>query len=437
MTKSSASELAQLIDGLATKSGVVVVETLSDVALSRVRAADARQIIEFLEGLAWTFSLEDSSEAEHDPHGIGEDLEPYRLTISKPLPEDSHLRFLTCVGFAQWLRGSASSAGKVEVCRASATFETYGFVVAPWDSGERSRPSATLKSPRTLVRETTASRLVPEDIRPWLLQELSSLPWTDDVFATWAREAVVALTRSLGDEVNEMDAQLTFFGPPKVRLAAADDRTFAAIGSEGFLTLQSSARWVFENERETETKHRLLSMELGRSATGRTDVVAMVCEVLEQALEGARLTFQLGLEDLSRDTLKALADLRKTLGEEASKLADATRQLATGVAGAVFLGLGLVVARLRADVPKAIILLLAAVLVAYVTCIIIVNVRYIWLQQSIREEWRGRLYRFLTVDDYRRMVSDPAEKAENTLYIAMAVSGAVAIVLLIGIILLP
>jgi hypothetical protein len=179
------------------------------------------------------------------------------------------------------------------------------------------------------------------------------------------------------------------------------------------------------------------SIEIARSATARTDVGTVLSACAVQALEGARLAFQMGLEDLSRDTLKSLADLRKGLGDDAAKLADSTRQLAGSVAGSLVLGLGLVAAKLGTTAPKALIIVLALVLAGYVAAVIVSNLQFVLLQRSIRKEWRGRLYRFLTSEDYQRMVLKPAYQAEQSTFIAMGIGGVLALIMLGAILILP
>ncbi len=435
MTKSSVSELALRIDELVAVGPAVLVETPTNVILSGLTASHAKDFAAATQALGWAITLEDSSDAECTIAQIGEDLQPYRLRITKPAPETG-IRYLTNGGFQAWLK-EASAVGKVEVCRLSASYATFGYVAAPWESTVKAATGPPLKSPRTLVREAAPIRVAPEDIRPWLLADASDAAWDDPVFALWAQQAATMLSRALATEIEPDDCALVFAGPPKIKLDPPAVDLAQTLGKTGFAALQTAARWVYENERETETRHRLFAIEVARSATARTNVGAVLAACGAQALEGARLAFQLGLEDLSRDTLKALADLRKGLGDDAAKLADSTRQIAAAVAGALVLGLGLVAAKLGTTAPKPLIVVLAFVLTGYVAAVIASNLQFVLLQRSIRKEWRGRLYRFLTSEDYQRMVSKPAHDAELSTFIAMGIGALLALIMLGAVVFLP
>ena len=270
-----------------------------------------------------------------------------------------------------------------------------------------------------------------------MISDLSALPWNDPIFAIWSRRAAAAIARALATEIDASDGSLIFGGHPKIRLLQPRSDVTNALGPDGFRGLQAAARWVYENDRETETRHRLLALEMARVPPGTKDVGSVFAAGIDQALEGARLTFQLGLEDVSRDSLKILSDLQKGLGDEAAKLADSTRQLTASVAGAIVLGLGLLAAKMGTATPRPLILVLAGVVTAYIALVIFNSIQFIFLQRSIRKEWRGRLYRFLTADDYEKMVSSPVRKAEFSAFSAMTIGGILALAMLAAIALAP
>jgi hypothetical protein len=433
MTKSSESELAERIDILVADGPTILVETTTDVVLSGLTGVNAKRLCEETLSLGWDFTLEDSSESECSIAQIGEDLEPYRLRINKPVP-DAGVRYLTNAGFNAWLK-EATAIGKAEVSRLSRLSYTKGFAVAPWGVTAIHVPEAALKSPRALVRESTSRRVAPADIRPWLLTETSMILWDDEVFRLWAQHATTSLAHSLASEIDP-DGALVFGGSPRIKLDAPTMRLAGTWNDDSFAALQAAGRWVFENDRETETRHKLLAIEIARSSPVRREA-AMLAECAQQVLEGARLAFQLGLEDISRDTLKALADLRKSLGDEAAKLADSTRQLAASVAAAIFIGLALFAAKIGTTAPKILIEALAFVVTGYVAVVILTNIQFVLLQRSIREEWRGRLYRFLSTSDYESMVLKPARRAELSTFVATWIGGVLALVMLISILFAP
>ncbi len=112
-----------------------------------------------------------------------------------------------------------------------------------------------------------------------------------------------------------------------------------------------------------------------------------------------------------------MSDLRKAVSDEATKLSDTTRQLATAVAGALFGGIALIVARLTVPTPGAplsvAIALIGIVLALYVAAMIVTGWTFMKLQGDLRSEWRSRLYRFVPESDYQALVETPAKSAED------------------------
>jgi len=157
----------------------------------------------------------------------------------------------------------------------------------------------------------------------------------------------------------------------------------------------------------------------------------------QPALEGAKIAFEMGLHKISADTLKALADLRKAVSDEAAKLGDTTRQLAGAVSGAMFGGIALIVARLTMATSNltvaAAVLLIGIVLAIYVCGTIWTGNQFVNIQRDLRDQWRNRLYRFLPEDEYQRMVIGPAQRAESAFSTASWISGILAIGLLIAV----
>lgn len=86
----------------------------------------------------------------------------------------------------------------------------------------------------------------------------------------WAAQAFGALSCCFANEIDTSGSKLTFKGPPKLNLTipAAVEGT-PSISLKDFEVVQEAAAWVFDNAREAEVKHILLSAEIARS--GRAD----------------------------------------------------------------------------------------------------------------------------------------------------------------------
>lgn len=229
----------------------------------------------------------------------------------------------------------------------------------------------------------------------------------------------------------ESDDRLLFKGPPGTRFTVEN---LEELPGDTFAAIQSVAGWLLENERELENRHGLLAAEIARTSL-RDGNAQDLAGVLAIALESARIAYNFGLTQQSRDTLKALGDLRKVVSDDTAKLSETTRTLGAAVAGAVFANMGLIIARLTLSANSTFVgpaaILLGSVLLLYVVTVIGSGFHYILVQSYLRKEWRGSLYRFLSKEDYKRLVELPVGRAERAFYFLAGV-GAIMVVLLWG-----
>lgn len=359
-----------------------------------------------------------------------EDFSPYRIAINKPNHGDNTLTILTNAGFSHWLeRGHAAEHWHVACI--TGIIETQLRIIEPWGESHNIVASPFTKSPRALVREYGEIRAVPADIRPWLARDIAPDLYVTPTAQAWAKGSASALLISVADEIDPDDGKLKFRGPPRFKLAPLEltKGVNFKLKHAAFTALQESAKWVFENEREAEMRHILLATEVARCGESSQEAEAFLEEHMVSALESAKIAYQMALADTSRDTLKSLTDLRKAIIEETSKLSELSRQLMAAIASALALGIGLVAARVTSTAPAIMIFALMAVVTVYVGVVIFSGVQFIALQQQLRQEWQPRLYRFLSADDYKKMVCDPAARAEKSFYWTAGIGGTAVLAL--------
>ena len=421
--------LAEAIDRLVEAGEAFIVETETTATVSGLSAANTATLLSLCNALAWAIGLFDSAGSvwsleEHPDQDFG----PFRLSIQKPVPAEDTLQLLSNHAFARWLQqGHGASQWHVARLSESILAQTRSF--QPWGATPVLVHSVPAKSPRTLVREYGATRQVPDDIRPWLVQSLNENQWATPAVQIWAHEASVALVRCLPDEIDLESGALKFRGPPRMTLPVmAGNGT--SLDLKAFNSLQVAAQWVFESERETEMRHILLATELARSCATSEDVSVFLRDHLADAWVCAQIAYQMALADTSRDTLKALGDLRKTVTDETAKLSDLSRQLSAAVAGALATGLGLVAARVATNAPAGLILAVMVVIAIYVLQVILSGSQFIRLQRTLRSEWHQKLYRFLPESEYAKLVTVPVARAEGSFCWTAVLGGAAVSVLL-------
>jgi hypothetical protein len=426
----SAIALAELLDHLNTERRAYVTESGQTVTVSNLSFGDARDVLLASGGLNWRNAAYDAEGSEWAYDTLPPEFEPFRVEIRKPEhPDHAVLRILTNEGFGAYLK-VGNVATHWQIARLAVLIETRGRRFSGWSEALVTlQPSSPAKNPRFLVRELSVKRLVPEDIRPWLLLNDDALSMESDTVQVWVNAAIEAILPALADETE--DQSLRFKGPPRLSLSLQLGTSELAkrLGANGFHMLQRAANWVFENDREAEMRHILLATEIARSGVATDESCDFMKKHISIAFDGAKIAYQVSLSDVGRDTLKILADLRKAVTEETAKVTDATRQLAGAVAGALAAGMGLMAARVSTAVPPWLILAVACIIVAYVGSIILSGMQFIRLQRQLRRDWQPRLYHFLPAADYRRMVTDPALKAETAFHYAAAIGGLAVVTL--------
>ena len=270
-----------------------------------------------------------------------------------------------------------------------------------------------LKSPRDLARSIGVVSPLPQDIRPFLLSITKNPSWGDLAFGAWVLAAFRAVAYSIAAEV-EVD-KLTFIGPPRLTIDVDESWSADDLGSAGFMALQEAARWIYELDRESEVRHRLFTHEFARVAERGHGLAKVLAESCALALDGARITYQYGLHEQSKDAIKSLGELRKAVADETAKIAETARQLALSTAGALFYGLGLIAGKITTSISPWVLDAMGALGALYLAAIIGTNARFLSQQRALRATWRQKLYRYLTAPEYKDLVTTPVSSAEFSL----------------------
>jgi hypothetical protein len=378
-------------------------------------------------GLTWT--AEDSSSAQLREGDVFDPaFAPFRFTIEKPAREDTKVIY-TIAGLRRWLEDGEGGHTWMHVLSES-PFHTWGRRFVVW--GQSVPPYAIRQrectSPIDLVRQS-GEPSVPNDIRPWIVDGPSThYPINDPVFNAWAEVSVGISRRVLANEIL-VDGTLVFSGPPRFKVS---DTQVSSLDIGMLRDLQAALRWVFDDMPQTETRHGLLSSEIARVSERKNNSIS--ADDIVRAIEGAKIAFQIMLSDVGRDSLKAIGELRKSVTEEIGKFADATRQVASAMAGAVFLGLGVIAAKLSSNINQYISALLVLVLLLYVISIVASSNHFLKINERIRSEWKNRYYKFLGDNDYVEFVIKPLDAARRGFQFVAWISVILSVLLAVGVV---
>ena len=179
-------------------------------------------------------------------------------------------------------------------------------------------------------------------------------------------------------------------------------------------------------------RHVLLAAEIARSGALVESAGTFLKQNLADALDSAKIAYEMAIAETGRDTLKVLSDLRKAVTEETAKLSDMGRQLNAAVAAALATGIGLMAARVATNAPPSLIAVVMVVVAIYVATVIFSGVQFMRLQGQLRKEWQHRLYRFLPKEEYKKMVVMPTRRAEHTFAWTAGLGGIAVVVLTVA-----
>lgn len=424
----SRTALADAVDTLVAAGRGTVTETAERLALYQLDASGARMLVPLLAPAGFVLDRVADEGGPLDPAAIDDGAEAIELVAVKPAVPAGIMPVLTAAGFERHL-DRPEDARVVWVQGLSRVVDTVTTSYRPWGDDApfaRAEPPA---DPARVVRRLDGTSSDP--IGRWLLRDPDA-DVTGRPFGRWRRRAAEALAEALAQEV-EPGGTLMFRGPPTTRFRGEGARK-VDVGS--LASLQRAAGWVYDNPRELENRHGLLAAEVARTSLRDGDI-ADLAAAMGGALEGARIAYGFGLSQQSREALSSLSDLRKAVSDETGRLSDATRTIAAAVTTSAVGNVGLVIARLTVAKDSTFVASAAVViglaLAVYVGAVIASGAQYLSIQSDLREDWRDRLYRFLSEDEYRRMVTDPIKRAECGFLIAAWCSGAVAGLLLFAV----
>jgi len=425
MSESSLRTLASTLDDLAATGGALVTESPDNLVVSELSADAATIVAHKLGDVSWAVTVFDRANTETAPEDLQDSFGPFRASAGKPARSDGATMIVTAAGFSDILLSDQES-GTVALVGLDHPIATEGMRFLPEDHpAVDPLPGHPFRSPRTVVREYGSKRVVPRSIDRWLLVEPATWHEDDSRFRLWVSHAVRAIVPALPTEIDQHSEAYVFRGPPRLALASlrADENYFEGIGREGFQNLQAAARWVYELDREAESRHTLLASEFARTGSAGEGTVECLRENIGHALEGAKIAHAMSVAKVSADNLKALADLRKAVTDETGKIADAARQVVGALASALAVGIGLIAARMAANAPGPLILAVMSVVAAYIFVVIYSGYKFAALQRSLRDLWRNQIYRFLSPDEYQKLVIQPSLDAEKILTRVSLVGG--------------
>lgn len=416
--RACADALAASGGSLDERLGQVDVRGVPDEALRAELAGAARA---WVDGGFGTFSALDALGDEVEIDQLTASDGELRLRFGKS-PTQTTYYFLTPRGLAVLLddKEKAATARRVLVAEAFAPFATVRCAFECWAemvADASLSDEMTLPVPRRIVRDQLA--VTPLSVGPLLLTAPPE-DATSTVFTTWRAAAGPQLLLCLVDEVWAQGAatHVTLTGPRRRKLSAALEEFDA---ERDFKLITEAADWVFNSGRDAETRHTLFVYELAREWPGETPFAKGFAERVAGALEAAKTAFRMHVRDASKETLKSLQELRKTLADDVTRVVTQTREL-TGslwrdllVVVAAVLGRFTLLATPGSEEAFADALLygLAAYLAFSIGMTLFANASFMSIFRNAQTKWQTKLYGFVDPEDFEALATGPLAAAEK------------------------
>ncbi|MCP3380007.1 hypothetical protein NLM31_06045 [Bradyrhizobium sp. CCGUVB4N] len=198
--------------------------------------------------------------------------------------------------------------------------------------------------------------------------------------------------------------------PPIYRIKADDPAL-----PDARAQLTEAAHWVFLSGTDIEARHLLFSGELARASRPQQDLAT----TLDQALEAAKAAYEAHVQSSSRETLKALADLRKTVIDETQKVAQRAQDLAATLWRDLAVSAAPFILKIFGDAAKTSDTLVSSLF--YFAAAVFIGVSFVlqWRingaffqsQASSRRSWMQSLYSYISVREREEIAETPIEEA--------------------------
>ncbi|MCK2052809.1 hypothetical protein [Methylobacterium sp. 37f] len=339
--------------------------------------------------------------------------------------------FLTEKGFGDSLNDALVAAPvAIWVGVPFEAFASFTVAVSPW-GGTRTPPAnaEAPERPLKLVRDLTQRR-TPSEIGPWLLRDAPL--GASGVFATWLAAAVERLPYTLPNEIRTVEgAEMVVLKGPRsapIPIGPHGDPEWPA---KIFEPLIEAATWVYASKREAEARFQFLNNHLSMDWRGGMHWPAGLLPALTASLTSAKEAYAFHIQDQSKEALKTLGDLRKSLQDEVGRAQSATRDLLSSLWRDLALA-GVVLALKSPTAPQIatagvlrwVTLATAVLLLVSLGITMLSNWRFNGLADQARKEWRVKLYAFVSKAEWARLVERPIAKGRSVYRIALPVVAA-------------
>lgn len=331
-----------------------------------------------------------------------------------------------------------SSARTVWVSCEFSAFASWTTWYLPWSG---SKPFEIdewtgYRDPRRLVRDLSGRSSVPSDISPWLLR-YPEAPDSSPILTTWKTAAARHLSYTLPNEIISLDTGLAIVAKgPRPRILPLNDcgnNEWTSL----FEALHETAYWVYRVHQESDSKHTLLNFHL---ATEWPDGKPWPDnEPLQRILGNAGEAYRLHLQESSKELLKSLTELKKSLHDEVVRVNQGTSALVTNLwrdfaiaAGVIALRFVTTTTALSSMGLKLLSIATSVFILVSLSITLYSNRRFRTITEHSREDWRNKLYGFIEEKEFNELVDKPIGDGQKVYHRVACLTGTIYVLIVLA-----
>lgn len=362
--------------------------------------------------------------------------EEIRLVINKD--ENDFFYFFSLHGFVQFLLkdNDLNEYDLIYINQDFESFSTFSNIYVSLSSFDKNSQEAKntfkgLKDPRVLVKNRATNLCsTPKNVSSWFLTEFSE---ASQVLTAWKKIASFKLTLTLPLQLIDEDGNLRAVFKDENYYSFGLKNKESTIWENVYHEIYDASFWIYKNKEEAESKHRLLNHQLAVEWSEAIEFPEG--DKIARSLSNAKRAYDLHLHDSSKEVLKSLTDLRKTLFEEVERVKETTRSLSDKLWRDFAIALGVLVIRFvpnLSSIPDEYLNILAygtaIFLIVSIMITILSNFFFNRSSKQNRKKWQERLFFYISKDEFDEIYES---HVKNSIWTFRGVQTTVFIVYLI------
>ncbi|PXX76578.1 hypothetical protein SAMN05660489_00172 [Pseudomonas sp. LAMO17WK12:I10] len=271
---------------------------------------------------------------------------------------------------------------------------------------------------RKFIKDASAGEL-SKNIEFWIIKKEPIIK--NDVYAAWIKNSIPKSSLLFCSEIWKEETSLRLIVNGSQKLETTLENThLSTIKTTAPECIYSSANWLLEIDREVEIRHQLLCTRISsQKIKSHEDWISFLHRTLPKNLENAKNDYKAHLHSKTSETLKAIADIRKIIAEESSKVIERTHALSATLFRDIAIAFSAISIRIisisnnsNLDHEKTVLLILSACwLATSLKMTTRANFLYIKSLTKSRFSWSRKVNTTIPISEFKELSEKPFKDA--------------------------